>query len=132
MWTCTYCGCPADTLDHVDPRIHAGTKRKGISFSRDLVVPCCKDCNSTLSSLAYYTIGARAGYLHRTLSKRWKKALRGPSWTPEEMDELGYTLRSHVEQKMKLREIYRTALEHLKFVEMTGPTIADVWSSIKD
>ena len=36
---CAYCGCIADTLDHVRPRVRGGLT------VRENLIPACSDCN---------------------------------------------------------------------------------------
>ena len=37
--SCAYCGLPADTLDHVVPRLHGG-----MTVQHNLI-SCCRECN---------------------------------------------------------------------------------------
>jgi hypothetical protein len=41
---CAYCGRPADTLDHVVPRIHGGIT------TRSNLISCCRECNGSKSA----------------------------------------------------------------------------------
>lgn len=42
---CWYCGAPADTIDHMQPRSKGGTNQYGN------LVPCCDECNQRKSNL---------------------------------------------------------------------------------
>jgi 5-methylcytosine-specific restriction endonuclease McrA len=46
---CAYCGNPADTLDHVTPRIQGG------STVKQNLVPACKHCNGKKGALLIWT-----------------------------------------------------------------------------
>jgi len=45
---CAYCGDPADTLDHVVPRV-----KGGLTIKQNLVA-CCRSCNGSKSSQSVY------------------------------------------------------------------------------
>lgn len=93
--TCFYCGETATDEDHAIPHslLHGiGHKRTG--YETD-TLPCCHECNSLLSSKVFDTLGERKGYLARRLRTIYARNLHSPTWTEEELDDLGYTLRSH-------------------------------------
>ena len=46
---CAYCGSPADTLDHVRPRLHGGLT------VRENLVPACRHCNGKKGSTSLWT-----------------------------------------------------------------------------
>ena len=96
---CTYCGHPADTVDHVIPRAWGGTD------DTDNLVPACKSCNSrkNVLPLEVWTLSGR----ERTawLKERGWTVIGGPSsWhSPEYPDD-----RSHYTKAAALcHEAYR-------------------------
>lgn len=52
MLTCTYCGRPADTVDHITPRSYGGTD------DATNLTPACRDCNSDKGTLPAELFGA--------------------------------------------------------------------------
>jgi 5-methylcytosine-specific restriction endonuclease McrA len=98
---CYYCGGPASTTDHViprsvlrcfdyeaDPQAHAKLIK-----GRRLEVPACHECNTLLGSTYQETLQQRKAFLKSKLRKRYKKVLKLPTWTAEEIEELGPTLK---------------------------------------
>ena len=75
---CFYCGEPADTIDHVQPK-SATTSRLG-----GRTVPACRDCNCTiLRDLPIYTETERGARVAAILGGR-VLAIGPEKWTPEE------------------------------------------------
>lgn len=109
---CYYCGIPADTVDHVLPRT-IEDRLDEVELGnpiRTYTVPCCRECNTLLGAKWYPTLTARKLALKKKLRKRYRKFLEAPSWEPEEMVELGETLRSHISRSEKIRELTRERL----------------------
>src|SRR5262245_2617575 len=102
MALCTYCGETATALDHVIPRIYA-EMTYSINSDRGLLlknfgkkVPACTECNSLLGAAPLLSVSARRAEVHRRLRVKYKNLLASPTWTDEEIEMLGPTLRSHV------------------------------------
>jgi hypothetical protein len=121
MPNCTYCGAwDGDNRDHVVPvsynqnvyRKKGG--RKNVSYKN--TVPCCKECNVLLGDRLYFSIPSRAAYLLGTYERRYKKLLKQPDWSEEEIEELGPSMRTSVIQSMKDKNEVRRQLEHLQLV----------------
>jgi glycerol-3-phosphate dehydrogenase len=49
----------------------------------------------------YFTIPSRAAYLLGTYERRYKKLLKQPDWSDEEIEELGPSMRTSIIQSMK-------------------------------
>jgi hypothetical protein len=92
---CTYCGSTATDRDHVIPvsLTTCYTKRYG---DVAVTVPACRECNAILGNRLFKTFEARAAYVASRLKARYKKLLAAPSWTDEELAELGPSLRSSI------------------------------------
>lgn len=121
---CTYCGdTPAEDLDHVIPVAYTNNR----TYTKDLVVPCCKECNGLLGSKSYMTIGDRAGYLAKAYRKKYAKVLKYPTWTQEELDELNGRLRQNVQQGQLLKALTQMRIEYCEYIRIISPSIADVW-----
>lgn len=94
---CTYCGMPADTVDHIIPIAYNYTKRRrhsaGNSGER---VPCCRECNNLLGAKALFSIRERAQEVAECLDRRYSKELNAPAWSEDELIDLGATLRRQI------------------------------------
>ena len=53
---CAYCGAPADTLDHVIPRMYGGLT------VRENLVPACRGCNGRKGSTGVWTWWTQQAY----------------------------------------------------------------------
>lgn len=102
---CYSCGEDATGIDHVVPQAMLQTLSMLedaevtailVRFNRRLTVPCCGDCNSTLSNSYQDTLEKRKAELKRRLRRRFKKFIEMPDWTDRELSQLGYRLQQHV------------------------------------
>lgn len=98
---CTYCGSPADTIDHVPPR----SVRSFILATPDLAtkfpfleVDVCRECNTAIGARALWTVPERKAFVKEWLHRRYARVLRLPDWTPTEVEELGDRLRGELER----------------------------------
>lgn len=108
---CFYCGDPAETVDHVPPLSYVAQWgsdlliTSGISF---LLVESCGECNGLLSNGPESTILDRADLVKEKLAKRYKKLLRLPEWSQDEIEALGPSMRKYVgDPNMALKRIKR-------------------------
>lgn len=91
---CVYCGLSAYTRDHLLPRSWTGESvRRNV-----LTVPACGECNSSINDRYVPSITARRRLAQECIAKKGKKLLGMRQWTPDEIAELGPTLRSFVEK----------------------------------
>ena len=103
-FACTYCGEMAEGRDHTIPqsyhRLNTIISVDGVTVNPVVCVcvPCCKSCNSILGDSPEWILGRRVLELkRRMIDGRYGRLLGQVIWTDEELDELGPTLRSHVE-----------------------------------
>jgi len=62
--SCTYCGDPADTVDHLEPvSRQTARRRRGKMAGLGDRVPACRECNSTLGACNANTVKERAAVL---------------------------------------------------------------------
>lgn len=104
---CYYCGCPSTSIDHVPPQnsrreIFLQNLQSKYPFSE---VRSCRECNSLLGARGLWTLPSRKKFIRRTLRLRYKKLLKMPDWEPEQLDELGETLRSQVQAGIIMKKI---------------------------
>lgn len=104
---CFYCGDPAEGLDHVPPLSlidvipYEQRKRARIPAS---LLPCCKECNSALSSRRLVTVDDRLDFLETFYDAIFKK--QSSMWTEEEIEELGPSLQSSVKARQEKLQRY--------------------------
>lgn len=101
---CHYCGAPADTKDHIVPISYNYTQRPNNSPGKGgQTVDCCRECNSLLGAKALFSIEERAHEIAECLERRYKKELKAPVWSEEDLAELGPALRKQIKAKQFLR-----------------------------
>jgi 5-methylcytosine-specific restriction endonuclease McrA len=114
-YICAYCGLPADTRDHVIPRSYRSqvhyVRAKFTDLTTDIVW-CCRECNNLASNLVFRSFAAKKRYLKGRIRERYAEVLATPGWSERELNELGRTLRTHVEAALRLKEIIE---ERLRF-----------------
>lgn len=91
---CFYCGDLATDRDHVFP--HSATSMADRRFEGQEIVMACGECNRLLGDRAALWLETRLGYLIKSLTKRYKLNRPMPEWDAEEVQELGYSLRTAV------------------------------------
>ena len=99
LQACAYCGNMAQSEDHIPPlkwMYALGSdhfrKRKILC----ILVPACRECNSSLSDRKIFNLKDRCAYLLGRYSRKYRRFLRGQKWRQEELDELGRNLRDYV------------------------------------
>jgi hypothetical protein len=111
---CYYCGEPATSIDHVIPqtmlRALATLEDEDVTavlvrFNRRLTVPCCGECNSSLSNSYQDTLAKRKAELKRRMRRRYRRLLRMPEWSDRELSQLHGRLRDWVIASVVKREI---------------------------
>lgn len=128
MVECTYCGSPANSLDHIIPVSYEFVSRKAANYSRKITVPCCEECNNKLSNNWLPTIAERAEHLSEAYRKKYKKILKSPHWEQWEIENLSGFLRKNVESNMILKENIKNRIEHLDEISKEKDlTIDEVW-----
>jgi hypothetical protein len=115
MPNCTYCGAwDGNNRDHIVPVSYNYNGRKASTYRN--TVPCCQECNVLLSNRLYFSLPSRAAYLLGTYERRYKKLLKQPDWSDEEIEELGPSMRTSIIQTMKDKNEVRRQLEYLALV----------------
>lgn len=85
-YDCTYCGMMiATSRDHIIPHSYESINQKDRDWSRDKVVPSCKECNELLSNAFLPSIVERAEYIANALKIKYKKCLAAPKWHEEDI-----------------------------------------------
>lgn len=104
---CYYCGCPAGTIDHIPPRsIRPFLIAEKLDNKYPFVeVDACQECNNLLGARTLWTAKKRKKFIKRALRLRYKKFIRQPDWSQEELKALGRSLRSYVEMMSIARKV---------------------------
>lgn len=59
-------------------------------------VPSCRECVELASRIVAQTIGGKRREIHHWLAIRYGRILELPAWSDDELDELGYNLKTDV------------------------------------
>ena len=120
MELCTYCGDVSECRDHVVPvsfTSNIPARKRGKTNKKD-TVPCCTECNSLLGNKLLTTVETRAAYLIGVMELRYANLLETPYWSQEDLDDLGYTMRSDIENTLNHKRNIIDRLKYLNLVSM--------------
>lgn len=115
---CVYCGNIADTRDHFIPR--AFLKRiedLGWANKDNIIVPACRECNSTAGAKVFNTLNQKRNYIHERYKVKYKKVLEMPKWEEHELEEFGHSLRVRIKQSMLAKEEIKARLRWPRVIE---------------
>jgi hypothetical protein len=102
---CVYCGVPATSADHFVPLSVIDALSDVIADRKGLVlVPCCGQCNSIAGARMFNTIGAKRRYIQDRLRYKYRRHLECPRWSTEEVEELGWSLKTAILSAMAIRQ----------------------------
>ena len=112
---CYYCGQRASTVDHVIPqsmiRQLTALGDEEVTYQvlgkRALKVWSCRECNCLASDSIQESLQERKAYVKEKLRRRYQKLLDMPPWSQDELDVLGYALKTHVEASIKARDFVK-------------------------
>jgi hypothetical protein len=104
---CTYCNTEGEEIvrDHVISAAsqgHRNYKKHG-----NWIVPACHTCNGLLSDVPLTTIPERCGYLLDMYENKFKKILKLPDWTDEEIDSMGDKFKLFIIDSIKTKAILK-------------------------
>lgn len=117
--SCFYCGIPGNHRDHVHPVKARGGARR---YAYQGLVFACQECNVLLGSKEFVTIEERVDYLVDKIAQRYGLHKPATSWTEEEVNELGPSLRSAIKRGLADRHEAEERVIYLRKVkeEMAG------------
>jgi hypothetical protein len=109
---CVYCGMTADTRDHFVPQSWRAMFmfwREGAWEDAPDTVPCCRQCNSIAGATPFATLVEKREYIQGRLRDKHAKLLASPFHSEDELDEMGTSLRTHIERRetQRLRLLMR-------------------------
>jgi hypothetical protein len=95
-YECVYCGEMADTLEHCPPLILVSNEISEEDRENLLLVPACRECNTSLGDRYLLTLQDRAEWLVSFYKRKYKKFNRTVAWEEDEIDELDGGLKKFV------------------------------------
>lgn len=104
---CTYCGDPADTIDHVIAVSYQRVCRGGDLGPH---CPACKLCNSKLSNRFFETFIERCQFVHDRLEKLCKPIV----WTSYQIAAMDYGLKTLVRAEHRRRRWLRLRADYFE------------------
>lgn len=108
---CVYCGASATAKDHFAPvSVVASLMSMGLRVSGKFLVPSCGECNGIAHDSIFVSIGAKRRYIQGRLKRKYSKLLNMPDWTEEELDEMGYMMRSAIIGGIAQRDYMRARI----------------------
>lgn len=108
---CIYCGLVADTGDHFVPLFIIHIIAANIEKIKGrILIPACRECNSTAGAKAFSSIGAKRRYISERYKKKYLKLLNSPDWNEQELNELGYVLQTKIRGQMALKTVMKERL----------------------
>ena len=121
MTVCYYCGSSnPSTLDHTIPVSYysseAVRKKRSSRIDPVPVVASCGECNGTLHNKLIMDVRKRAAYLKEKYLIKYDKLLKSPDWDVEELKDLGSSLRSTVENDLRLKKNIQNRLVSLNML----------------
>ncbi len=115
--TCTYCGEPADTIEHLIPWsviTSSDSSRKIKGFC----TYACRECNCFASNRVFHTFEERVKFVHEKLRKKYKRYM-GVVWDSGELNQTTGNLKKYIRGCNTLNKIARQRLAY--------PTSNEFW-----
>lgn len=113
-FSCFYCGSRNEiTMDHQPPisRVYDYEALR-LRESDFVKVPCCRECNSLLGNELTETLFERKSLLDKKLAAKYRRALKTPYWSGDEVGQLGRFLRDIVESASDRAEWVLSRMEY--------------------
>lgn len=109
---CFYCGVPANSIDHVIPRVILRCLDPAVARDHRYrwTVRACHECNTLLGSRVFDTLEARRAALKDILRRRHKRLLDAPDWTEAELAACGPVLQGYLRQQQRRRHVLQARL----------------------
>ena len=130
-WRCTYCGEPADTIDHFPPLSRVSDYQAVDETGIYIKFPACRQCNSIAADTLDDSFLDRIERVKDRLARKYARFIRPPAaeWSQQDLDELDLNLRSAVLADSKKRDIYLSRIEYYDSVDLLLTQIADIYET---
>jgi hypothetical protein len=113
--TCIYCGSDESLVrEHVIPCSFFGYRSE--NSARQWIVTGCATCNKLAGSFVCFSIPEKAKYISKRYKEYFKKVLRTPFWSEEELNGLKHSLRMAVITGLEAKAVINQKLKYLKEV----------------
>ncbi len=132
MKHCTYCGVPAETIDHTIPKCvvkaagDAGINLSSLSRIRYLTVHACGECNSALGSRIFPTLSERRDAAKAHIRRKYACYLKMPNWTEDELADMGPIAQHDIRLGLARKEWAKARLAWTGTNE-AAPDFAESW-----
>jgi len=87
--------------------------RKHLHFAL-YIVPCCHHCNLIASNEVFYNILEKRKYIQNKIRTKYINKLKTVLWDDEEVDELGYNMKSEVKKMLQERYLLESRINYPK------------------
>lgn len=106
QYRCYYCGMNATQTDHVPPISHGG------DFNLGFLIHSCSECNIILGDNRYETLNERSRTIKLYLQKKFKKTLKYPDWSDEEIEEMSGRLKEAIVNLERAKRIIKERINY--------------------
>ena len=113
---CFYCGDKGDSIDHVPSLYEVYTRGVDFFLNKNIqliTVNSCRQCNSVAGTKGHNT-DQRAKIIYKRYNKMYQSVLNNTFWSEEELDELGFLLRSAIEDKNTIKGWVERRLQYME------------------
>lgn len=111
---CAYCGEPAEQVDHATPASWLHNRIHLTESHRCYTVASCASCNASANKWFDLTFRQRRARIAKVVRRVNRHLLVTPTWSAEELDELGPMMRAEVTKGMRERDRVRRRLRVLE------------------
>lgn len=112
-YVCAYCGDAADNIDHCVPSSFVSGNIALTMRYHFVKVHSCSECNLMAGAQVDATFIERRRRIAKAVRKRYGKELQTGHWPQDELDDLGYALRSSIEVAQAVADRVRQRLRRL-------------------
>lgn len=112
-WVCHYCGCPADTLDHIPPLSRYHDALGTFEAFRPVKVPSCSECNVLAGDELHVSFLERQAFVKAELRHKYARQLRVREWDEDELEEMSYQFRVSIAKDMGAKHFIRARLRFM-------------------
>lgn len=90
--------------------------RRTFDETKQWIVPACRDCNSLSGSEIFFSIPEKAKYIRKRYETKFRKALRVPTWSEDELKGMSRRFRDAIEESQVHKYWVIDRLKHLDTV----------------
>ena len=124
---CAYCGIPSDTIDHTIPVSFINRKPIAASLINLMKVSACRECNAFASDFLHETFIDRRHEIAKKVVRKYRKIIRTPPWTEDELDEMGPSMVESIRLSSHIGIWVRGRLANLSLKSMPEGVRNNLW-----